>query len=248
MEKIHRGPERTGPEAEILIIEDDPDLARLISSELGKHRYPVRVASDGEKGLVELRSRPPDLIILDLLMPGLDGWEVCRSVKNDPETKEIPLMILTALAGEEDRVRGLESGADDYLVKPFSLKELLARVRALLRRTRSKTESHPGGPWEIGPLSVDLDRHEIRIAGRLLSLTPTEFSLLKHLALRPGKVFTRDQLITALWGEDRFIEEHNLDVHIHSVRQKLEPDPALPRFILTVRGVGYKLQVEAKNP
>ncbi|HLF85565.1 MAG TPA: response regulator transcription factor, partial [Nitrospiria bacterium] len=231
--------ERTTKEDEILIIEDDPDIASLIARELHKFHYSVRIATDSQKGLAKARQQPPELIILDLMLPELDGWQVCRLIKTDPKTKAIPILILTALGEEADRVRGLELGADDYLLKPFSLKELIARVRALLRRAHMPMENRDEAYLQVGQLTIDVECHEIRLAGRRLTLTPTEFALLKYLAQHPGKVFTRDQLITALWGEDRFVEEHNLDVHIHSLRQHLESDPAHPRYLLTLRGVGY---------
>ncbi len=230
-------------EEEILVIEDDPDLVRLLTLELGKNYYRVRSAMDGRKGLAEARRQPPGLIILDLMLPELDGWEVCRLLKSDPRTKIIPLMILTVLGQEEYRLKGLELGADDYLAKPFSVREVVARIRALLRRTRMSTEEKTSGFIKIGPLVIDTERHEVWMQGRPLQLTATELSLLKYLAQYPCRVFTRDQLITALWGADRFVEEHNLDVHIHALRQQLELDPAHPQFLLTVRGVGYKLQI-----
>jgi DNA-binding response OmpR family regulator len=235
---------------EILLIEDDSDLVDLLKLELTKHHYRVRVARDGRRGLAEAQRLPPGLITLDLILPDMDGWELCRLLKEDPKTKGTPLLVLTALGQEEDRVRGLELGADDYLVKPFSLKELVARVRVLLRRSRMNTESKTGVQTQIsvGSLAIDVERHEVWMAGKSLWFTPTEFAILKYLAQQPGRVFTRDQLITALWSEDRFVEEHNLDVHIHSLRQQLEPNPAHPLFLLTVRGVGYKLQiVEQEN-
>jgi len=232
---------------EILIIEDDPDVALLLKTELGKHHYQVRVASDGLTGLAEAQRRPPALIILDLMLPVLNGWEVCRSLKLHPKTHAVSLMILTALTTEEDRVKGLELGADDYLTKPFSLKELMARMRALLRRGRLADEGPEQAAIQVGLLTIDSDRHEAKMAGRALKLTPIEFSLLKCLARHPGKVFTRDQLISLLWGEDRFVEEHNLDVHIHAVRQQLEPDAVRPSLLVTVRGVGYKFQAAGKG-
>jgi two-component system alkaline phosphatase synthesis response regulator PhoP len=228
---------------EILVIEDDPDLVQLLTLELAKNYYRVRTAMDGRKGLAEVRRQPPGLIILDLMLPGLDGWEVCRQLKSDPRTKAIPVMILTVLGQEEDRLKGLELGADDYLAKPFSVKEVVARIRALLRRACMSIEEKSSESLKIGPLLIDTERHEVWMQGRLLQLTATELSLLKYLAQHPCRVFTRDQLITALWGEDRFVEEHNLDVHIHALRQQLETDPAHPKFLLTVRGVGYKLQI-----
>lgn len=232
---------------EVLIIEDDPDVAALLKAELVKHHYRARVASDGLTGVAEAQRRPPALIILDLMLPVLNGWEVCRSLKRHPKTRSVPLVILTALTTEEDRVKGLELGADDYLTKPFSMKELMARMRALLRRGRLADEESEQAAIQVGPLTIESDRHEARMAGRLLKLTPIEFSLLKCLARQPGKVFTRDQLISLLWGEDRFVEEHNLDVHIHAVRQQLEPDAVRPSLLLTIRGVGYKLQIPSKS-
>ncbi len=229
------------------MIEDDPDLVRLLTLELGKNYYRVRSAMDGRKGLAEARRQPPSLIILDLMLPGLDGWEVCRLLKSDPRTKTIPLMILTVLGQEEYRLKGLELGADDYLSKPFSIKEVVARIRALLRRTRMITEEKSSKSLKIGPLVIDTERHEVWMKERPLRLTATELSLLKYMAQHPYRVFTRDQLITALWGEDRFVEEHNLDVHIHALRQQLESDPAHPKFLLTVRGVGYKLQISEQD-
>ena len=234
------------PAEEILIIEDDPDVAALLRTELAKHHYRVRVASDGLTGLAEAQRRPPALIILDLMLPVLNGWEVCRSLKHHPKTNTVSLLILTALTTEEDRVQGLELGADDYLTKPFSLKELMARMRALLRRGRLMDEEPEQAAIQVGSLIIDSDRHEAKLAGRVLKLTPIEFALLKCLARQPGKVFTRDQLISLLWGEDRFVEEHNLDVHIHAVRQQLEPDAVRHSLLVTVRGVGYKFQAPGK--
>jgi len=231
---------------DILIIEDDPDVAALLKAELVKHHYRARVASDGLAGMAEAQRQPPMLIILDLMLPVLSGWEVCRSIKGHPKTQAVPLLILTALTTEGDRVRGLELGADDYLTKPFGMKELMARMRALLRRSRLADGESEQAAFQIGPLTIDSDRHEAKMAGRLLKLTPIEFALLKCLARQPGKVFTRDQLISLLWGEDRFVEEHNLDVHIHAVRQQLEPDAVRPALLVTVRGVGYKFQVPGK--
>lgn len=232
---------------EILIIEDHPDMIEILKEELTRHHYHVRVAADGETGLSEVERRPPDLIILDLMLPGLSGWEVCRMLKKDQKTQAIPLLILTALGDEADRIKGLESGADDYLSKPFSLRELIARMKALLRRRQMAGQIKQADSYQTGPLAIDAERHEIRMGRRLLRLTRTEFGLLKFLAQNPGKVFRRDELITTLWGENRFVEEHNLDVHIHSIRQKLEPDPSHPRFLLTVRRVGYTFRLPGEK-
>ena len=232
---------------EILIIENDAKTAGLLKQELTKYYYQVRVVLDGQRGLADAQSEPPSLIILELMLPGSDGWEVCRTLKSHPKTKTVPLLILTALGQEENRLRGLESGADDYMTKPFSLKEVVSRVRALLRRSQMNINDQSKTLLKVDPLTIDLERHEVRKGGRLIALTPIEFSLLEYLAEHSGKVFTRDQLITALWREDRFIEEHNLDVHIHALRQKVEPDPDRPRILLTVHGVGYKLEGKEKE-
>jgi DNA-binding response OmpR family regulator len=235
-------PETASASEEILIVEDHSDMIEILTKELTRHHYRVRVATDGKGGLSEAQRRSPHLIVLDLILPGLSGWDVCRILKKDPRTEAIPLLILTALGEEADRIKGLESGADDYLQKPFGLRELIARIKALLRRRRVDAEQKAAGPYRIGPLVIDTDRHEIRMAGRLLRLTRTGFGLLKFLSQSPGKVFKRDELITTLWGENRFVEEHNLDVHIHAIRRQLEPDPSHPRFLLTVRGIGYKFR------
>jgi DNA-binding response OmpR family regulator len=236
--------ERDSSQKEILLIESDPSTAGFLKKELENYYYRVRIAPDGKRGLAEAQSAPPSLIISEMVLPELDGWTLCRLLKSHPKTKAVPLLILTILGQEENRLRGLELGADDYMTKPFSLKEVVSRVRALLRRSRMSNETKPKSLLTIGPLTIDLERHEVRKRGRPISLTPIEFSLLGYLAEHPGMVFTRDQLITALWEKDRFIEEHNLDVHIHSLRQKVELDPDRPRILLTVHGVGYKLESE----
>ena len=233
---------------EILIIEDHPDMIAILTKELTRHHYRVRVATDGKKGLSEARRQAADLIVLDLILPELSGWEVCRSLKEDLRTQAIPLLILTALGEEANRIKGLESGADDYLLKPASLRELIARIKALLRRRRIVSEQKTAGPRRIGSLVIDTERNEIRMAGRLLRLTRTGFGILKYLSQHPGKVFRRDELITALWGEDRFVEEHNLDVHVHAIRRQLEADPSRPRFLVTVRGIGYQFRFPEETP
>ena len=226
----------------ILVIEDEKDMAQLLSRELKKHSFGVEVVMKGQEGLYEAIQSPPELILLDLMLPDINGWEICQALKNHSKTKDIPLIILTALGTEEDRIKGLELGADDYLTKPFSMRELTARIRAFLRRARLQGDLKSRKRIQIGPVSIDLDQYEVTINNLPIQVTPTEFSLLKHLASHPERVFTRDQLITALWGEDRFVEDHNIDVHIYSLRQLLEKDPTKPRFLLTVRGVGYKLK------
>jgi len=235
-------PENVSSRKEILVIENDPNTARLLQQELEKYYFRVRTILDGRKGLTEAQAHPPSLIISELAHPGMDGWEICRSLKSHQRTKSIPLLVLTILGQEENRLHGLELGADDYMAKPFSLKEVVSRVRALLRRSRMSMEHISKALRKVGTLTIDPDCHEVRKHDRLIPLTPIEFSLLGFLAGHPGEVFTRDQLITALWENDRFIEEHNLDVHIHALRKKVESDPDHPRILVTVHGVGYKLE------
>lgn len=222
----------------ILLIEDDVDITRLIERELISRQYRVQTASRGHHGLQMARAHGVDLVVLDLLLPDMSGLDICRTLRQDEATRGLPILILTALASEADRVRGLELGADDYLSKPFSMRELVTRIRALLRRSAMMSQHHKA---TVGELSIDRKRHEVIVRGRTVALTPTEFSILEFLARHHGQVFTREQLLTHLWGEDCFILDHNLDVHIHALRRKIEADPKRPQLLLTLRGVGFKL-------
>ena len=224
----------------VLVIEDDRHIAELLRMTLATHRFTPIVASDGGAGLSEARRLLPSLILLDLLLPTLDGWEICRQLRADERTRHIPIIMITAKGEEEDRVAGLELGADDYMVKPFSTRELMARIRAVFRRKAGQT-SAATGLMRVGELEIDADRHVVTIEGKSVHLTMTEFTILQRLAQDPGRVFTRDQLLTSLWGEDCYVQEHSLDVHIHAIRKKVEADPGHPLYIQTVRGVGFKL-------
>lgn len=223
----------------ILVIEDDYHIAEILRMTLTTNRFTPIVANDGGMGLSEARRLLPSLILLDLLLPTMDGWEVCRRLRADEKTRHIPIIMVTAKGEEEDRVAGLELGADDYVVKPFSPRELAARIRAVFRRKADQASA--AGPVRVGELEIDTDRHVITIAGRSVNLTMMEFTILHRLAQEPGRVFTRDQLLTVLWGEDCYVEEHSVDVHVHAIRKKIEADPGCPLYIQTVRGVGYKL-------
>ncbi len=220
----------------ILIIEDDPDIVELLSYNLAREGFEVREAMDGETGLVLAQRHKASLILLDLMLPGIQGLEVCRQLKQREDSRETPLIILTAKGDESDVVVGLEMGADDYMVKPFSIKELIARIRAVLRRLNPVQQSDR---IRLGSLVIDSARHEIRVDGQPLALTLTEFRVLTVLASRPGRVFTRDELLENISDGDSFVIDRNIDVHIRSIRQKLEPHRDL---IVTVRGVGYKLR------
>jgi DNA-binding response OmpR family regulator len=225
----------------ILIIEDNRDLARLVENHLRDMSFQVDVAFDGPTGLARATSNPYDLVILDLMLPGLDGMEICRRLRRGPAYT--PILMLTAKSSELDRVLGLEIGADDYVTKPFSIRELLARVKAILRRVEELTEgSGETAPAVIraGGLEIDPAKRIARSSGRIVELTAKEFDLLLHFARNPGKVYTRSQLLDRVWGYGHDGYEHTVNSHINRLRAKIEEDPAHPAYILTVWGVGYK--------
>ena len=226
---------------QILVIEDDRDISQLLSMALAMEHFTPIAAYDGQSGLREAQRLVPSLILLDLMLPALDGWEVCRRLRADSRTRRIPIIMLSARAEEHDRVTGLDLGADDYVAKPFSTRELMARVRAVFRRLRSMSQESRN-LQRIGDLEIDPDRYTVTVAQNPVRLTMMEFTILQRLAQEPGRVFSRDQLLTFLWGEDCFVLEHNLDVHIHTIRKKIEADPARPRYLQTLRGVGYSLK------
>ncbi|MBM7867547.1 response regulator [Heliobacterium gestii] len=227
--------------AKILVVEDDQHILELVRFNLEKEGHAVQAAVDGEAALAYLQEELPDLIILDLMLPRLDGLELCRRVRSRNHSSHLPILMLTAKGEEVDKVIGLEMGADDYMTKPFSPRELVARIKALLRRT-SRGDGRTGGPMQVGELTIDADRYEIRVGGVKQDLTPKEFELLRWLASHPGKVFTREFLLERIWGYDFFGDSRTVDVHIRHLRQKVEKDPGNPRYIETVRGVGYKFR------
>ncbi|MZP28988.1 response regulator [Heliobacterium undosum] len=227
--------------AKILVVEDDQHILELVRFNLEKEGHAVQAAVDGEAALACLQEELPDLIILDLMLPRLDGLELCRRVRSRNHSSHLPILMLTAKGEEVDKVIGLEMGADDYMTKPFSPRELVARIKALLRRT-TRSDARPGGPMQVGELTIDAERYEIRVGGVKQDLTPKEFELLRWLASHPGKVFTREFLLERIWGYDFFGDSRTVDVHIRHLRQKVEKDPGNPRYIETVRGVGYKFR------
>jgi DNA-binding response OmpR family regulator len=225
----------------ILIIEDDKDIARLVELHLKDAGYEVSPAYDGDTGLDQALANPWDLIILDLMLPGLDGLEICRRVRN--ASVYTPMLMLTSRSSELDRVVGLEMGADDYLSKPFSVPELVARVRALLRRVEAlKSEASKESQKVIraGDLVVDADKRKVTLKGDPVPLTAREFDLLLHFATHPGRVYTRMELLDQVWGYGYVGYEHTVNSHINRLRAKIEDNPARPSFVLSVRGVGYK--------
>jgi two-component system alkaline phosphatase synthesis response regulator PhoP len=221
----------------VLIIEDDADIVELVQYNLQREGFRVHAAIDGEAGLAESRVRRPSLILLDLMLPGIEGLEVCRLLKTDERTRSIPVIMLTAKGEESDVVVGLGVGADDYVTKPFSPRELVARVRAVLRRRPPDGGADGPQRLQLGPLTIDTARHEVLRRGKALTLTRSEFRLLKALATHPGRVFTRDELLDKITGGEAIISDRNVDVHIRSIRKKLQSDADL---LVTVRGVGYK--------
>ncbi|MFI5609025.1 response regulator transcription factor [Amycolatopsis sp. NPDC051903] len=229
--------------ADIVLAEDDPKQAELVRRYLERERHAVVVVPDGRDALDLVRRRPPDLLVLDVMLPGLDGLEVCRILRAE---SDLPVLMLTARSTEDDLLRGLDLGADDYLTKPYSPRELMARVRTLLRRTKSTQNS--GGPLRVGALSVDAGRHEVFVDGQPVDTTPGEFRLLEVMAARPDQVFTRGQLLEHLHGFDRYITQRAIDVHVMNLRKKIEAAPRKPTRLLTVYGVGYKLTAGEPKP
>jgi DNA-binding response OmpR family regulator len=223
----------------ILVVDDDDNVRRLVAAYLEREGYDVSHASDGNAAVRAVEQSPPDLMILDLMLPGPGGLQVARRLK---ESAGVPIIMLTARGGEDDMLRGFEAGADDYLAKPFSPKVLVARVRAVLRRA-GHGEEESAGPLVMGPLSIDERCREVGVDGVLVDLTAIEFDLLRALAEHPGWVYSREQLLERVWGYDYLGDSRVVDVHIANLRKKIGDDTAQPRFIRTVRGVGYKFQV-----
>lgn len=227
-------------QSKILIVEDDANLLETLRYNLNKESYQVLTAADGETALEVARKEKPDLIILDVMLPGLSGFEVCRILRKETNT---PIIMLTAKTDETDKIVGLEIGADDYVTKPFSVRELTARIRAMLRRVRPvETPLVEDSVMNIGEIKVDIDRHQASLAGEVLELRPKEFDLLAFLARNKGIVFTREQLLEKLWGYDYIGDTRTVDVHVRWLRQKIESDPSNPKHLVTVRGTGYKLE------
>jgi len=223
----------------ILVVDDEPHIVELVRYNLQQDGYDVVAAGDGESALAKTASERPDLIILDLMLPGVDGLEVCRRLRRE---SAVPIIMLTARGGEVERVRGLDLGADDYVIKPFSPRELVARVRAVLRRQVREIAPPTSMPLCVGPLRLDPGTHDVLLAGRRVDLTAREFELLRLFMRHPNRVFTRDFLLEHLWGHDFYGSTRAVDMHVSRLREKIEDDPGTPRFIVTVRGVGYKLR------
>ena len=218
----------------VLVVDDEERIVGIVRAYLEKEGYRVLTARDGQEALAVFQRERPNLVILDLMLPKVSGWDVCRELRR---SSDVPVLMLTARDDDTDKVVGLELGADDYITKPFNPKELVARVRAVLRRTRPAA---PANVLSRGDLVIDVDRHEVRRSGEVIALTPTEFSLLEALAGNPGRVYSRLQLLERVQGEAYEGYERAIDSHIKNLRQKIEVDPRQPRYVLTVFGIGYK--------
>ncbi|HLX37378.1 MAG TPA: response regulator transcription factor [Candidatus Binataceae bacterium] len=234
-----------GPRQKVLIIEDDGDIRELIKFNLEQDGYAVEEAATGAEGLDRIRRRQPDLVLLDLMLPGMPGLEICRVLRSAKETSTLPILIVTAKGTEVDKVLGLEMGADDYVVKPFSPRELIARVKAVLRRAHPDAVSPKSGLWERGRLRMDFDTYQVFVDGKRHELALREFELLRFFVEHPMRVYSREQLLDLVWGRDTFVEPRTVDVHVRRLRQHIEKDDANPELILTVRSVGYRFNPEA---
>jgi phosphate regulon transcriptional regulator PhoB len=226
----------------ILIIDDEQDILDLLSYNLEREGYDILTAKDGLKGKELANSSNPDLIILDLMLPEIDGLALCRILRSDPKTAPIPILMLTAKSEELDKVIGLEMGADDYVTKPFSVREIVARVKALLRR--AKGEETTKDSYSFASLSIDMSTHEVNVDGKKVKLSPLEFRLLKFFVTHLDRVYSRDQLLDRVWGDDAYVEPRTVDVHVRRLREKIEPEGAL---IKTVRGAGYRFSPDKEG-
>ncbi|MFC4075756.1 response regulator [Salinithrix halophila] len=227
----------------VLVVDDEPSIVKLVQFNLEKEGYQVAVAGDGDAALTKVREEQPDLLVLDLMLPKVDGLEVCRQVRR--ENRHLPILMLTAKTEEFDKVLGLELGADDYMTKPFSPRELTARVKAIFRRmeaVRETTDPQPNRKLKVGDLVIDAEGYEVRRQGKTVDLTPKEFELLIYLANHRGKVLSRDQLLNAVWDYDYIGDTRIVDVHVSHLREKVEEDSRNPVYIKTVRGIGYKFE------
>jgi two-component system alkaline phosphatase synthesis response regulator PhoP len=232
------------PRHRILLVEDERDIRELVRYGLEQEGFVVDEAADADTALERISRRAPDLMVLDVMLPGMSGLELCRRMRAQPATATMPILMLTAKGAEVDRVLGLEMGADDYVVKPFSPREVLARIRALLRRARLLNEPGEGGSFERGRLKIDFGTYEAFIDGQRLEMTLREFELLRFFVQHPLRVYTREQLLDLVWGRDTFVEPRTVDVHVRRLRRHIERDDSNPELILTVRSVGYRFNPE----
>jgi DNA-binding response OmpR family regulator len=224
----------------IFVVEDDPDISRLVRHHLENDGYSVRIYSTGSSVLSDAQRQVPALFVLDIMVPGKDGLELCRAVRQTPGLSSVPVIFLTAKSSESDRVLGLELGADDYIGKPFSPRELVARVKAVLRRFERPL---PAIPMKVGEVEIDPSAMILTVRGQVVPTTATEFRLLDYFARHSGRVFTRDHLLDSVWRDTAYVTPRSVDVYVRRIREKIEPDPENPRYLKTVRGAGYRFEV-----
>jgi phosphate regulon transcriptional regulator PhoB len=230
----------------ILVIDDEKDIVELIAYNLEKEGFSILKAYDGEEALKAVKDQKPDLLILDLMLPKISGLDVCKKLRSNPATANTPIIMLTAKVDEIDKVVGLEMGADDYITKPFSVKELIARVRAILRRLRDENRSLFKEKFSSGGLQIDYASYGVFVDGKKAALSPTELKLLFFFSRNPDRVYTRDQILNNVWNDDTFVTPRTVDVHIKRLRSQIEQDAENPQYIITVRGIGYKFS-ESKS-
>ena len=224
----------------ILVVDDEKDIVDLIAYNLEQEGFGVIRAYDGAAAWKAVKTAKPDLVVLDLMIPGISGLEVCKLIRRDDATQGLPIIMLTAKSDQVDKILGLELGADDYITKPFSVRELIARIRAVLRRYEKKQAVDTPEVFTFQGLHIDFPRCTVSVDGQKVDLSAREFTLLKFLAGHPGRVYSRDQLLDHVWGDEAFVEPRTVDVHISRLRAAIEPDKENPKYILTVRGIGYK--------
>ncbi|MBU4371291.1 MAG: response regulator [Proteobacteria bacterium] len=228
----------------ILVADDEKDIVELIAYNLEQEGFAVCKAFDGRKAWEMVNADKPDLVILDLMMPAMPGMEVCRMIRRQAETAAIPIIMLTAKSDPVDKILGLEIGADDYITKPFHIRELIARVRAVLRRSERRPDDDLPESFDFRGLHVDFKSYQVTVDGQPVELSSREFKLLQFFIGHPGRVYSREQLLDRVWGDEAFVEPRTVDVHISRLRGVIEPDKETPRYILTVRGIGYKFADE----
>lgn len=233
----------------ILVVDDEPSIVELLSFNLKKEGYDVLKAYDAEEALKIAEDNETDMFIVDIMLPGMDGFELVRNLRATEKFRQTPVIFLSAKSEEFDKVLGLELGADDYITKPFSVREVLARIRAVFRRIQQSSQTKEERPKKIlaRDLEIDTEKYEVRVRGKMVSLTPLEFELLRFLAENEGKVFSRDVLLDKLWGYDYYGDTRTVDVHIRRLRTKIEEDASNPKYIITVRGKGYKFRDPGKE-
>lgn len=228
----------------ILVVDDEKDIVDLITYNLEKEGFSVIKAYDGEKAFELIKTQKPNLMILDLMLPGVRGLDVCRAIRRNPAIETLPIIMLTARSDHMDKILGLEMGADDYVTKPFNVRELMARVNAVLRRWDERPKTAADEIFTFKGLHVNYGTYEVTLDGRQIELSPTEIKLLHFLTNHPGRVYSRDQLLDYVWGDEAFVEPRTVDVHISRLRAAIEKDKEKPQYLLTVRGIGYKFAIE----